>query len=70
MYGYDAAQLLLSCIGGGAASREALVRALTQVRDFRGIRSRIGFSGRVNSWLTILRYSDDAIERVAEIFVE
>jgi hypothetical protein len=63
--------MMLSCIRGGAGTREALMRALSGVREYRGLRSRIGFTeGRVNGWLTILHYAQDTIQRLDEIRVE
>ncbi len=71
LYGYDTAQLVLSAIEGGAVTREALTRALSEVRDFRGLHSKIGFSlERVNTWLPILQYNGEFIQRLDEIHVE
>jgi len=68
LYGYDAASIVLRCIRRGANTRRDLAQALADVDDFRGLRSRIGFStGRVNMWLTIVQYADDRIQRVAEV---
>ncbi|MCZ6776579.1 MAG: ABC transporter substrate-binding protein [Ignavibacteria bacterium] len=71
LYGYDTAKLMLSLIYRGASSRDALARALTEVRDYRGLHSRIGFSQkRVNPWLQILQYKSDKIQLIDELMVE
>jgi ABC-type branched-subunit amino acid transport system substrate-binding protein len=71
LYGYDSARLLLQAIRSGAGTRPALQRATESVRDFRGLRSRIGFGpGRVNRWLTIVEFDGDEVNRIEEISVE
>jgi ABC-type branched-subunit amino acid transport system substrate-binding protein len=71
LYGYDTAKLILTLINGGASSRAALARALTELRDYRGLHSRIGFSQkRVNPWLQILQYKSDKIQLIDELIVE
>jgi tetratricopeptide (TPR) repeat protein len=71
LYGYDVAKLVLSCVAGGATTRETLTRALGRVQNFRGLRSAVGFGpGRVSGWLTLLQYSGDAVQRLDEIRVE
>ena len=68
LFGYDTADMMLRLIGDGAVTREALETALTGLRDFRGIHSRITLaSDRVNSALTVLRYEKDEIREVAEV---
>ncbi len=70
LYGFDATQLLLESIRRGASTRPALALALAEIREFRGLRSQIGFSyRRVNSWLTILQFTGDRLERLEEISV-
>ena len=70
LYGVDAAQLILERIRLGASTRPALALSLAETKDFRGLRSQIGFSyRRVNSWLTILQYTDDRLQRLEEISV-
>ncbi len=70
LYGYDTARLLLSLIRNGATSREALVKALAGVREYQGLHAKIGFSpDRVNTWLSVLLYKDDAIQKVDEVDV-
>jgi ABC-type branched-subunit amino acid transport system substrate-binding protein len=65
LFGFDTAQLLLHLIRNGAATRPALARALARTRDFQGIHSPIGFSeGRVNSWLSILKYDGTGVSRI------
>jgi ABC-type branched-subunit amino acid transport system substrate-binding protein len=71
LYGYDTARLIFELIGRGAATREALARALSGVSDYHGIHSRMGFSGRrVNPWISIMRYGGETVSRVDEIRVE
>ncbi len=71
LYGYDTARLTLSLLASGATSRETLARALSGVRDYQGVHSRIGFSGgRVNGWLHILQYVSDSIVHLDEIGVD
>jgi ABC-type branched-subunit amino acid transport system substrate-binding protein len=71
LYGYDATRLVLSLVNTGATTRESLTRALTGVKDFQGLHSRIGFSpGRVNSWITVMRYDGDAIQKQDEVRVD
>jgi ABC-type branched-subunit amino acid transport system substrate-binding protein len=68
LYGYDTARLMLSLVAAGATTRESLAHALAAVRDYQGIHSRIGLTGRrVNSWLHVLRYTSDRIEHVGEV---
>ncbi|HUI63869.1 MAG TPA: ABC transporter substrate-binding protein [Bacteroidota bacterium] len=71
LFGYDTADLLLSLISAGATTRDALERALSGVRDFRGVHSQITLGAdRVNSWLTILKYDQDEIQTVEQINAE
>ena len=71
LYGYDIAKLILSLINEGASSRDALQRALVEVRDYKGYHSRIGFlQKRVNPWLQILQYKSDKIQLIDELMVE
>jgi ABC-type branched-subunit amino acid transport system substrate-binding protein len=71
LYGYDTMSLLLDLIQSGASQRSTLAKALEQVRDFRGYHSRIGFSpGRVNFWLSILRFDGERIIPVEEMAVQ
>ena len=71
LYGYDSARLLLQGITSGAGTRPALQRTTESIRDFRGLRSRIGFdSRRVNRWMTIVEFDGDDVRRIEEINVE
>ena len=71
LYGYDTAMLTLSAIRDGAATRESLMNSLKAVQDYPGRHSRIGFSEkRVNSWVWILQYGDDQVQRVDEFNVK
>lgn len=68
LFGYDTADMILRLIGDGASTREALEKALTGLRDYRGFHSRIALGpDRVNSALTVLRYEQDEIREVAEV---
>ena len=63
--------LTLSTIRDGAATREALMNGLKVVRGYPGIHSKIGFSEkRVNTWVWILQYNGDQIQRVDEFNVQ
>lgn len=71
LYGYDSARLLLQAIESGAGTRAALQRMTASLRDFRGLRSRIGFGpGRVNRWMTIVEFDGDDVRRIEEVDVE
>ncbi len=71
LYGYDAARMVLSLINAGATTREGLTKALASVTDYQGLHSRIGFSpGRVNSWITVMRFDGDAIQKLDEVKVD
>lgn len=71
LYGYDTARLIISLIQNGASSRELLSRTLAETQDYPGLHSKIGFSaGRVNTWVMILQYTPDRIERIDEMNVE
>ena len=65
LYGYDTAEMLLGTLPGGATTRGGLKMALDQEREFPGLHSKITFPGtRVNSWVWILQFSGDQIQRV------
>ncbi len=71
LYGYDTAELVLQTIRGGATTRRGFSRALADVRDFQGLHSKIGFSGRrVNVWLPIMQFDGRNVLRVDEIQTE
>jgi hypothetical protein len=66
LFGFDTAELVLQLIRNGAGTRPALARALARTRDFQGIHSPIGFGeGRVNHWLSILKYDGSGVSRIA-----
>jgi hypothetical protein len=68
LYGYDAARMVLSLINAGATTRESLTKALANVKDFQGLHSRVGFSsGRVNSWISVMRFDGEAIQKVDDV---
>ena len=71
LYGYDTANLLLTLIRRGISTRDELRNALSDVREYQGLHSKMGFSSRrVNPWVSILQYSADQIRRIGEINVE
>ncbi len=70
MFGYDTMQLLLRVIRQGATRREDVASALSTVRNFQGVHSKISLLGsRVNSWLTLLQFRKRALQKVGEIDV-
>jgi ABC-type branched-subunit amino acid transport system substrate-binding protein len=70
MIGFDAMKLLLRTIQQGAMRREDVVSALSRIRSFQGVHSKISFNrGRVNSCLSVLQFKGRAIKRIAEIDV-
>lgn len=71
LYGYDVAKLLFSLIQRGATNREQLKNLLSETRSYKSLHSRISLdSRRVNSWLNILQYTNESIQRVAELEVK
>jgi ABC-type branched-subunit amino acid transport system substrate-binding protein len=71
LFGYDAADLVLGAIRDGAGTRQALARALSEIREFRGLHSAIGFtSRRVNNCLSILQFDGKNIVYLDEVKVE
>ncbi len=71
LYGYNVTKVLLTMISRGAVTREQLRDALANLRERETTHSKFNFTGgRVNSWLHILEYSDNAIRHVTEIDVE
>jgi hypothetical protein len=68
LYGYDAARLMFTLILGGATTRESLRDALAGVRDYRGLKSNIGFTGRrVNSWVHVLEFDGTEVRRLDQV---
>ena len=68
LFGYDTADMILRLIGEGASTRETLQKALSGLRDYRGVHSRISLGAdRVNGALTVLRYEQDEIREVGEV---
>ena len=68
LYGYDTALLVLSLVKNGATTREALQRALADVKDFHTLHTKITLAGaRGNSWLTIMKYEEDDLRKVEEL---
>ncbi len=71
VYGYDIANMVLSLVEQGATTRVEMKNALGRVTSFEGLHSKISFSPRhTNSWLNILEYSNEMIQRVNEVKVE
>lgn len=71
LFGYDAAALVLHAVKMGATSRDALQRALAGTDGYQGYHAKISLTGgRVNTWMTILRYAKDEIRRIDEIRAE
>jgi hypothetical protein len=58
--GYDAAAVLVHCLLQGARTPSAITGALTLVRDFRGLTTRITIDPgtRVNTAVDIVRISN------------
>ncbi|MEW6509464.1 MAG: ABC transporter substrate-binding protein [Bacteroidota bacterium] len=68
LFGYDTGALVLDLIARGATSRELLQRALDDLTEYRGFHARIGLNdGRVNTWVMLLKYTQDEIRKVGEI---
>jgi ABC-type branched-subunit amino acid transport system substrate-binding protein len=68
MFGYDTMQLLIRVIRQGATRREDVASALSTVRNFQGVHSKISLlSSRVNSWLTLLQFKNRELQKVGEI---
>ncbi len=66
--GYDIMQMLLAQINVGAITREKMTSALSAVRDYPGLHSKISFvQRRVNSIIQILKYSKGEIKKISEI---
>lgn len=71
LYGYDTANLLLTLIRRGISTRDELRNALSDIREYHGLHSKMGFSSRrVNPWVSILQYNPDQIRRIGEINVK
>jgi len=71
LYGYDAAELVLTLVQQGGTTRETLRDALARTVDFQGIHSKIGLEERrVNSWLHIVQYTNNAVARLTEVNVD
>ena len=64
---YDTADMMLRLIGNGAATREALQKALAGLRDFRGVHSDRPRSRAGQRALTVLRYEQDEIRQVGSV---
>lgn len=65
LFGYDAMTLLISLLNDGALTREHMVKALSEVINFRGIRNSITLQyRRANSDLNILQYKNGTISKL------
>lgn len=70
LFGYDAMKLLMKVIKQGATRRAEIASALSAVRNFIGVHSKISFgSSRVNSFLTLMQFKNRALKKIAEIDV-
>ncbi|MBI1807413.1 MAG: ABC transporter substrate-binding protein [Ignavibacteria bacterium] len=68
LFGYDTMQLIFQQIDAGATTREKLTEALSRVKSFPGIHSKISLiNGRVNSELIILKYLNGDIKKLTEV---
>jgi ABC-type branched-subunit amino acid transport system substrate-binding protein len=71
LYGYATAKLILAQIARGVSTREEMKRALSAVDGVELLHGKISlFPRRVNSWLQILEYANEAVTRLTEINVE
>jgi len=71
LYGYDAADMLLGVLRDGATTREAIIKALSHVKEYQGLHARVGFSaGRVNVWVSILQFNGRGVIHVGDIQAE
>lgn len=71
LFGYDAAWLVLRAVAMGATTRDGLQRALAGTDGYQGFHAKISLTGgRVNAWMTVLRYAKDEIRRIGEIQAE
>jgi hypothetical protein len=63
--------MVLSLVRHGALSRESLMDALTFTRDYNGLHGRISFSSkRVNSWLWVLTFDGERVNKIDGFTVE
>ncbi len=66
--GYDAMELILSCLPPAKRDRDEFLTRLGQIRDYRGLYSTITFSrDRVNTHLYVLQYRHGEIMKMAEL---
>jgi ABC-type branched-subunit amino acid transport system substrate-binding protein len=71
LYGYDTMRLLLERIAAGATGRKELAKQLGLVRHYRGVHAKITLaSGRVNSDVHILQFSNGRISEIGDLSVE
>jgi ABC-type branched-subunit amino acid transport system substrate-binding protein/outer membrane protein assembly factor BamD (BamD/ComL family) len=67
LFGYDAAQLLLNVIAGGATQRPEIAAALAKTGRVDGLHtSFVLLPNRVNSYMTIMRYRNRTIGKIDE----
>jgi ABC-type branched-subunit amino acid transport system substrate-binding protein len=68
MYGYDTASMMLDCIIDGATTRDKLTAALSNIRNYRGVKGAISFTeGRVNGALHVLQFGQRGVSRITEL---
>jgi ABC-type branched-subunit amino acid transport system substrate-binding protein len=65
--GYDVMKLILA---QHATSREALMTALSSVKDFQGLHSKVTLThGRVNSEIYVLQYTNGEVKKIGDISI-
>jgi ABC-type branched-subunit amino acid transport system substrate-binding protein len=68
LFAYDTMKLLLEVIGGGAVRRAEIAAALSTVRNYPGLHSKVSFNAeRVNGHLMMMQFKDRTIRRVCEV---
>jgi len=71
LFGYDALNLVLSCIEHGESTRDDLKDCLSNIRDWKGVHSSVTLKGgRVNKTIQILQFKNGEVNRLAEVVVE
>ncbi len=71
LFGYDAAQLVLSKIKNGSVTREKIRESLSVVKKYAGLKSKITLTKRrVNNEFNILQFREGKIVKVGEITVD
>ncbi len=69
--GYDAINIALKQIFGGAMTREQLANALSELQNFDILHGKVSFRrNRINSNLHVLQYSNGQVKKIAEVAVQ